>query len=73
MGTKAWIFSQTANGSKASAVLYAIVETAKADGLTPYNNITYLLEQFSQPEQELERRMPWNVNLGYTSFTSRLR
>jgi transposase len=64
MGRKAWMFSQTANGAKASAVLYSIVETAKANGLTPYNYITYLLEQFSQPEQDLERLMPWNVNLG---------
>jgi hypothetical protein len=34
------------------------------NGLTPYNYITYLLEQFSQPEQDLERLLPWNVNLG---------
>jgi hypothetical protein len=60
----AWIFSQTANGAKASAVLYSIVETAKANGLKPYNYIIYLLGQFSQPEQDLERLMPWNVNLG---------
>jgi len=64
MGRKAWMFSQTANGAKASAVLYSIVEMAKANGLTPYNYITYLLEQFSQPEQDLERLLPWNVNLG---------
>jgi hypothetical protein len=36
-GRKAWMFSQTANGAKASAVSYSIVETAKANGLTPYN------------------------------------
>jgi transposase len=64
MGRKAWMFSQTANGAKASAVLYSIVETAKANGLAPYNFITYLLEQFSQPEQDLERLLSWNVNLG---------
>lgn len=63
MGRKARIFSQTANGAKASAMLYSIVETAKANGLTPYNYITYLLEQFSQPVQNLERLMPWNVKV----------
>ena len=51
-------------GAKASAVLYSVVETAKANGLTPYNYITYLLEQFSQSEQDVERLLPWNVNLG---------
>jgi transposase len=64
MGRKAWMFSQTAKGAKASAVLYSIVETAKTNGLRPYNCITYLLEQFSQPEQDLVRLLPWNVNLG---------
>jgi transposase len=63
LGRRAWMFTQTANGAKASAVLYSIVETAKANGLTPYNYITYLLEQFSQPEQDLERLLTWNVNL----------
>jgi transposase len=62
------MFSQTANGTKASAVLYLVVKTAKANGLTPYNYITYLLEQFSQPEQDLERLMPWDFNLGQTSL-----
>ncbi|WP_415228000.1 transposase domain-containing protein [Psychromonas sp.] len=58
------MFSQTANGAKASAVLYSIVETAKANGLSPYNYITVLLEQFSHPEQDLERLLLWHVNLG---------
>ena len=64
MSKKAWMFSKTANGAKTSAVLYPIVETAKVNGLKPYNYITYLLEKFSQPEQDIERLMPWNVNLG---------
>jgi transposase len=64
MGRKAWTLSQTANGAKDSAVLYSIVETAKANGLTPYNYITHLLEKFSQPEPDIEQLLPWNVNLG---------
>jgi transposase len=58
MGRKAWMFSQTAKGAKASAVLYSVVETAKANGLTPHNYITYLLKQFSQSEQDVERLLP---------------
>jgi hypothetical protein len=38
----------------------------------PYNFITYLLEQFSQPDQDIERLLPWNANSGWTSFTIRL-
>ena len=63
MGRKAWMFSQTAKGAQSSAILYSIVESAKANGLTPYNYITHLLEQFSQPEPDIEQLLPWNVNL----------
>ncbi|MFQ3191054.1 MAG: hypothetical protein ACI936_002191 [Paraglaciecola sp.] len=38
------MFSQTANGAKASEVMCSIVETAKANSLTAYNYTTYLLE-----------------------------
>ena len=64
VGRKAWMFSQTAKGAQSSAVLYSIVESAKANGLTPYDYITHLLEQFSQPEPDIEQLLPWNVNLG---------
>ncbi|MGO4893133.1 IS66 family transposase [Flavobacterium sp. W21_SRS_FM6] len=64
MGRKAWMFSQTAKGAQSSAVLYSIVESAKANGLTPYDYITHLLAQFSQPEPDIEKLLPWNVNLG---------
>ena len=57
------MFSQTAKGAQSSAVLYSIVESAKANGLTPYDYITHLLEQLSQPEPDIEQLLPWNVNL----------
>ena len=63
IGRKAWLFSQTAKGAQSSAVLYSIVESAKANRLTPYDYITHLLEQFSQPEPDIEKLLPWNVNL----------
>ena len=33
IGRKNWLFSNTPNGADASAMLYSIVETAKANGL----------------------------------------
>ena len=44
LGRKAWLFSQTARGANTSAILYSIVETAKANGLTPADYLTYVLE-----------------------------
>jgi hypothetical protein len=60
---KVWLFSQTAKGAKASAILYSIVESAKANGLVPYDYITYLLEAFTHPEPNIEQLLPWNVKL----------
>jgi transposase len=57
------LFSQTAKGADVSVMLYSIVESAKANGLTPYNYITHLLEQLSQPEPDIEQLLPWNVKL----------
>ncbi|MFK3978710.1 transposase domain-containing protein [Shewanella vesiculosa] len=51
------------NGVKYGTGMYSIVETAKANGLTPYDYITHLLEQFSQPGRDIEQLLPWNVNL----------
>ena len=63
IGRKNWLFSNTANGAKASAMLYSIVETAKANGLIPFNYITYCLEQLCKPNADVEQLLPWNVNL----------
>ena len=46
IGRKDWLFSNTANGAKASAVLYSIAATAQANGV---DTEQYLTELFSQP------------------------
>lgn len=43
-GRRAWLFCNTPNGANASATIYSIVETAKANGLHPYNYMTHILE-----------------------------
>ena len=35
----------TINGAKSSAIIYSIVETAKANNLKPYDYVQYLLEE----------------------------
>jgi hypothetical protein len=44
IGRKNWLFSNTANGASASAMLYSIIETAKANGLIPFVYIAHCLE-----------------------------
>jgi transposase len=44
VGRKAWLFSGSPRGAEASAMLYTLVETAKAAGLEPRAYLHYLFE-----------------------------
>lgn len=63
IGRKNWLFSNTANGAKASAMLYSIIETAKANGLTPFDYIAHCLEELARDHVDVEKLLPWNVKL----------
>jgi transposase len=45
IGRKNWLFSGTPDGAKASALLYSLIETAKANNLEPYAYLRYLFEK----------------------------
>ena len=45
IGRKNWMFSNTANGAKASTILYSLIETAKANGLIPFDYLKILLDE----------------------------
>ena len=45
IGRKNWLFSDSVRGVKASANLYSLIETAKANGLEPY---AYLRRVFTE-------------------------
>ena len=57
------MFSNTANGARASAMLYSIIETAKANGLIPFDYLMYCLEQLTNPALDIDTLLPWNVKL----------
>ncbi|MCW7551678.1 IS66 family transposase [Endozoicomonas gorgoniicola] len=48
IGRKNWLFAQCVDGAKASAVLYSLIETAKANGLEPYAWFRYVLSKLPQ-------------------------
>ena len=63
LGRKAWLFSDTPAGAQASARLYGLIETAKANGCEPY---AYLRRVFTDLPKattlaEIEALLPWNV------------
>ncbi len=45
VGRKNWLFNCTPEGADASAVLYTLIETAKANDLEPYWYLKFLLEK----------------------------
>ena len=45
IGRKNWLFSGTPEGAAASAALYSLIETAKANDLEPYWYLRHLIEK----------------------------
>ena len=67
IGRKAWLFSNTPQGARASAIIYSMVETAIANGLNPYYYLRYLFEQLPNMNltdmNALDRMLPWSTTL----------
>jgi transposase len=64
MGRKAWLFAATPNGATASSVIYSIIETAKENGLRPFQYMQYLLETLpNTTTSQLEALLPWSDSL----------
>lgn len=63
IGRKNWLFSATNRGAKASAILYSVIETAKANGLEPLEYIHKLLDELPRrkADDSIEDLMPWAV------------
>ena len=45
LGRKNWLFAGSPKGAETSALLYSLVETAKANGLEPWAYLNHLFEQ----------------------------
>ena len=65
---RAWLFADTPKGAWANAVMYTLVESARANNLDVYEYLNYLLEQV--PESDLcnnpeiiDNYLPWSEKL----------
>lgn len=72
IGRKNWMVIDTISGAKASAIIYSLVETAKANDLHIYRYFEYLLTELpklkefasaEEEEQAMERLLPWSDEL----------
>lgn len=50
VGRKNWLFSGNPTGAHASSNLYSLIETAKANGIEPYNYLKAVLEKLPMIE-----------------------
>jgi hypothetical protein len=69
VGRKNWLFCDTIKGADSSAIVYSLVETAKANGLEPYAYLLRLLTCMpllgkNPPNEELDKLMPWHIMKG---------
>jgi transposase len=65
VGRRNWLFSGSPEGAKASAAVYSIVETAKANNINPYEYLRYIFKflpgiRFLEEPEILEEFLPWN-------------
>ena len=64
LGRKNWLFSASVKGVKASANLYSLIETAKANGLEPYAYLRYLFTELPKAAtvEAIEALLPGNIS-----------
>ncbi len=79
IGRKNWVTINTIRGAQASAVIYSITETARANSLNVYYYIKHLLTELPQLVDEngnieqsmLEPLMPWSKTLPADCYSKR--
>ena len=62
------MFCDTASGASASAVIYSIMDTAKANNLRPFYYLEYVLTEMAQHKNDednsyLQDLVPWSKKL----------
>lgn len=68
IGKKNWQMIDSINGAKASAIIYSIAETAKANNLKPYDYFEHILNEMPKHMDDsdrsfLEALLPWSEKL----------
>lgn len=63
IGRKNWLFSASINGAKASANLYSLIETAKANDLEPYAYLKRVFTELpnAQSYDDVEQLLPRSI------------
>ena len=68
VGRKNWLFCDTVKGAESSAIVYSLVETAKANKIDPYDYLFYTLSMLpyygkTPTHEKLDSLMPWSPDV----------
>lgn len=68
IGRNAWLFSFTPKGAHASAILYSLVESAKANGIDPHDYLHLIFKELpkSPTLDKLEKLLPYKAKEHFT-------
>jgi transposase len=63
VGRRNWMFSDTPSGAHASAALYTLIVTAKANQLDPYAYLVHVARQLPSASSlaDIEALLPWQL------------
>jgi hypothetical protein len=63
IGRKNWLFADSQEGMHANAVMYSLVQTAKANGIDPFAYLRYVAETMPtlSTANEVRCLLPWNM------------
>ncbi|MDQ1818165.1 IS66 family transposase [Massilia sp. CCM 9210] len=66
VGRKGWLFADTPAGAHASAVIYSLMQTAKANGVEPYEWLRHVLRELpaAKTVEQVEALLPWHYRAG---------
>lgn len=64
VGRRGWLFSDTVDGANASANLYSLVETCKANRIEPYQYLAWLFRRLplAKTVDDYDALLPWNMS-----------
>ncbi len=64
IGRKNWLFADTPRGAEASANLYTVIETAKANGIEPYAYLRYVFAELPKATtlEDIEALLPGRID-----------
>ena len=79
LGRKNWMTINTVRGAQASAIIYSITETARANKLNVYYYVRHLLTELPKllyengniEQSQLEPLMPWSKDLPVDCYSKR--